>query len=124
MRKLVVTWLSTLALLGCQDGHIDEDKGAKNNGTGYTPQVITEANSAIFNLVGDDRQTYKTENLARLTTFANDRILSALGAKNVNDLIMIAEQASINGTGKKHFLMEIRWIWRSMLSIHLQGAFR
>lgn len=101
MRKLVVAWLFTLALLGCQDGHIDEDKGAGSKGTGYTPQVITEANSAIFNLVGNDRQTYKTESLARLTTYANDRILSALGAKSINDLIMIAERASINGTETK-----------------------
>lgn len=101
MRKLVVGCLFTLALLGCQDGHIDEDKGAGNNGTGYTPQVITEANSGIFNLVGDDRQTYKTESLARVATFASDRILSALGAKNVSDLVAMSEQAFMSGTRSK-----------------------
>lgn len=101
MRKLVAILISILALLGCQDGHIDEDKGAKNNGSGYTPQVITEANSAIFNLVGNDRQTYKTESLVRVTTFASDRILSAVGAKSINDLIMISERAFINGTTTK-----------------------
>ncbi|KOO14926.1 hypothetical protein AKJ18_07890 [Vibrio xuii] len=101
MRKLVAILISILALLGCQDGHIDEDKGAGNKSSGYTPQVITEANSAIFNLVGNDRQTYKTESLARVTTFASDRIMSALGAKNVSDLVSMSEQAFINGTRSK-----------------------
>ncbi|WP_159737839.1 hypothetical protein [Vibrio atypicus] len=110
MKKAHLIGLLLLAISGCEHGHIEEDdekeastkpSPGQTHPLSYIPNVIRDANTGILNLNGSDVRTYNTENLARVTTFVNDRMLNALGVQNIDELIEVSEQALYNGTRTK-----------------------